>query len=150
MRISLLLSIVVISFSMFSCKRYQDGPYISFRSKDARLVNSWNCTSAVTYSSLGATPLLGAETNRVLILNNDGIFNFYFQRIEGNTYVTDSVSGDWILGQNKEALEFDCSIQFQDTAPYDSLFYLDINRLKANNLRLLDAENKEFEFTPLN
>ena len=62
--------------------------------------------------------------------------------------VADSISGDWILGQNKEALEFDCSIRFSEEAPYDSLFYYDINRLTSSSLRLLDANNDEYEFIP--
>ena len=144
------LSILICCLLTVSCKRYQDGPYISLRSKEGRLTNHWDCTAALLISSQGYTPIIGSEINRSLSLEKDGLFSFYFERIEGSSYVIDSVSGDWILGQNKEALEFDCSIYFSSNSPYDSLFYLDINLLKSNKLRLLDAENKEFEFAPMN
>ncbi len=39
-----MLSILVLTFST-SCKKYEEGPYISFRSKPERVSNSWKAAS---------------------------------------------------------------------------------------------------------
>lgn len=139
-----------LSLVLFSCKKYQDGPYLSLRSKNARLINSWECSSARTFNAVGFEQITDERVLRSLNLKEDGLFDLYFTRVDIGGFVDDSISGDWILGQNKEALEFDCSIRFSEEAPYDSLFYLDINRLTSSRLRLLDANNDEYEFIPAN
>ena len=150
MRAAAILIIVLFAFLPTSCKKYQDGPYISLRSKEGRLINTWNCVAVKTFTSEGFTQVGDDRTNRVLELKEDGVFNLYFLRLGTIDFVLDSISGDWFLGQNKEALDFDCSFRFTEDSPYDSLFYLDINMLKANRLKLLDENNDEFEFTPAN
>jgi hypothetical protein len=45
-----ILSLFTIFFS-FSCKKYPDGPAISFHSKSARVINNWTCEKALVNNS---------------------------------------------------------------------------------------------------
>ena len=150
MRPVVILGIVFFSLLSFSCKKYQDGPYMSLRSKEGRLINTWNCVAVNTYTNEGLTPVGDDRLNRVLELKEDGAFNLYFLRLGAIDFVLDSISGDWFLGQNKEALDFDCSFRYTEDSPYDSLFYYDINMLKTGRLKLVDENNDEFDFIPAN
>lgn len=147
------LSIIILFIigSISACKKYEEGPYISFRSKNARLINDWTCVAGRNFETLQI--LGGEQIDMQLYLYDDGIFKLQYPcELIDNFYTKDSLEGTWTLAQNDEVLEFDCSIFYEACSDlaYDSLFYMDIKELKYNRIKLLDPENKEYEFIPIN
>ena len=148
MKLSLYLSAVILILCSISCKKYQDGPYLSFRSKNARLINTWNCVGALDYNS--NPPSVVALFDRTLKLYEDGEFSMDYALIQNGVFIADSLSGTWSLEQNKEVIDFDCSLYFTSSSPYDSLFYMDILELRVDHIELLGPENTKFFFDSSN
>ena len=142
------LSIIILVLCTISCKKYQDGPYLSFRSKNSRLVNTWNCVGALDYNTNPPTPL--ALFDRKLVLEEDGTFMMDYAIIQDGVYTEDSMSGTWLMGQNKEVVDFDCVFYYPVDSPYDSLFYMDIMELRAQHIELLGPENTKYFFDSAN
>ena len=148
MKSNLYISTILLILCSFSCKKYQDGPYLSFRSKNSRLINSWTCVGALDYNTNPPRPV--ALFDRNLVLEEDGTFKMDFALLQDGIFIEDSLEGTWLLGQNKEVLDFDCSFYLAEESPYDSLFYMDILELRANHIELLGPENTKFFFDPTN
>ena len=148
MKSSLYISTILLILCSVSCKKYQDGPYLSFRSKNSRLINSWTCVGALDYNTSPPSPV--ALFDRTLVLEEDGTFKMDFALVQDGIFIEDSLEGTWLLGQNKEVVDFDCSFYLAVESPYDSLFYMDIMELRANHIELLGPENTKFFFDPTN
>ena len=51
------LLLFIISVVLFSCKKYEEGPLISFRSKKSKMTGVWKSTVAFIYDANGAVDL---------------------------------------------------------------------------------------------
>ena len=92
---SLIAIVAVVAFSPTACKKYEDGPALSLRTKKARITNTWRYvsvtgTNGVDYSAQFA--------NVTLDMQKDGIYTI----TEGSIVET----GTWNFSSDKEAVTF--------------------------------------------
>lgn len=118
------LLVLAALFILPACKKYEDGPGISFRTKKGRLVGEWQ---------LDEIEIDGADyTSDIntwdLDFDKEGDFSMTFQAIG---FESDSYDGEWDFSNDKEELE---------------IKYDDGDKIEADIKRLT---NKElwFEFT---
>ena len=119
----LAMAIVVALISFTSCKKYDEGPTLSLKSKKARVANEWKIEYAYNiYHGRVVTQDYEGETWE---FDSKGEF------IERDNGVIDK-SGTWEFISNKESLQI--------TKPND-IDYYDILKLKDKEMWLID--NKE-------
>lgn len=91
-KLSLILTLVLVSVT--SCKKYEDGPAFSLRTKKARITGEWKIESVTFKGSdvtAATTAILGA--NYMLEIEKDGKY-----KIVGN-FPDD---GTWKFGEDKD------------------------------------------------
>ena len=98
--IILLVLAVLFSINFISCKKYEDGPTISLRSKTQRLVNSWQ---------LEKYYLNGVESTSSLLISGyreeytkGGSYNRSYVDKDGDFF---SEIGDWDFDDKKDNIE---------------------------------------------
>ena len=137
-----------------SCKKYDDGPGLSLRSKKARLAGEWELTGGDWATSLD---LLGYDSWEVIYeFSKDGDFEVNVSFTEtyeiysypggySDTTVTDSYKdkGEWDWGRDKESIEID----WDELGQLDT--ELDINRLSNKEFWGEDFLGFDFEFEKL-
>ncbi len=89
----LLAAAVVVMLNFTSCKKYEDGPAFSLRSKTARLTGEWEVVK------IGGSPIAGSELN--LEFEKDGDFNFSYSY--GSYDYT--AKGEWEWSDKKETIK---------------------------------------------
>lgn len=91
---------VGVSVTQSGCKKYEDGPAISFRSTTSRLTNHWKFLK-VTSNSVDITNQFNGYEWEIL---KDGNFNHYVNAVLAKT-------GTWRMGENmpKDMLIFNYS-----------------------------------------
>lgn len=108
-----------------SCKKYEDGPFISLRSKTARVINTWVIESA-TRNNGAITAEYEAYT---LFLEKDNKANLQYKIDDFGLDLILSTRGTWALEESKENLRLNF-----DNDDFDR--YYQILRLKENELWL--------------
>lgn len=98
MKKTLKLSVILLGFALIfgttSCKKYQEGPAISFRSKKARVANTWVVEKSIVDGKEESTsPLSGF----VFEFTKDGKYNFTADE-------TSYDKGTWDFGDKKETI----------------------------------------------
>lgn len=89
----LLLAVAaLIMLNLSSCKKYEDGPVFSLRTKTARLTGEWEVVEVDNDDPIGKV---------ILEFEKDGDFTFSISS-SGNS---SSVDGDWEWENGKEAIE---------------------------------------------
>ncbi|MEI6851676.1 MAG: hypothetical protein WCL06_02495 [Bacteroidota bacterium] len=124
----LLLLLTFLILATFACKKYEDGPAISLRSRKARVVGRWITDKwmidKLTYTSL-------SDTNKRIEFADDGSCIFH----ESNpiTHVITDLQGNWSFRENKEQLLLEFSSATDITL---NVQLWDILRLKNNEIWL--------------
>lgn len=127
-----LLFVLSVSLFVFSgCKKYEDGPYISFKSKMKRLEGEW----------------------RLVYLNGDDVFSIppklYFKFEEDGTFTrtevdeigTVSFKGTWVWESHKEIIEVDLRYPgYTERTDYR------ISKLTTDALWIEDNHINDFQF----
>lgn len=127
-----LLLVILASLFIFSgCKKYEDGPYLSFKSKLNRLEGEW----------------------RIVTLNGDDVFSnipklyFKFEK-DGTFYRTEKTDidtytdqGTWIWSNHKEVIEV--ALRYSDVV---EKFDYQITKLTTSSLWIKDNEANRMEF----
>ena len=123
---NLILLVVLVGFSFSSCKKYEEGPALSFRSKKARVVNKWIVEKATDlYDNIDIT---GEYTNLNLEFADNGDY-----------LENDSKLGTWDLDKDKEYIVV---IQNPDTFKYR------IIKLKEKSLIVETQSNELWQLAP--
>ena len=124
--------ISIIAVLLFTeCKKYQDGPLISFRSKKSRVEGTWNYDKVLVNNEDKTAEVVGAEIE----FATDGTFTCK-RNVPGTSIMLES-KGSWALSNN------DCSIDLLSTSTYgSSLQRWNILKLKNKELWL---ENVAYE-----
>jgi hypothetical protein len=139
-----LLSLVLILF-FISCKKYEEGPALSFRSKNARLENSWK------YEKI----LLNADEQ--VITEEDKKFKLRFDK-EGlaikeiyNASGAASYVGDYTFNDHKEKLQTTFDYSYFGNPVHEVIEYT-ILKLKNKELWLEEikasGDTCEYHFIP--
>ena len=119
---------MVLAFSNFSCRKYEDGPNFSLRSKEERVVNNWQAQS-VFRNDLDETGQYTA-------------FSMVFERNGRLTWVVDPDATDPVtVGASWEltSLNLQIKLTFDEKDPVSGetrLLYMDIRRLTETEMWL--------------
>ncbi len=95
-----ILLFALMLFLWSSCS-YEEGPWISFKSKEERMANQWFVPLAIDDSEEEITP----EFNRQLFLfTKDGNVKIYFYKKNEDP---DSIAGTWFFSDKKKTFNWD-------------------------------------------
>jgi hypothetical protein len=99
----ILFALAIVAITLSSCKKYDYGPLISFKSKKERIANTWKVGKAirngndVTNDYSGYTLTTTADGDAKLVAT----YVTSFGAFSGNT------DGTWIFESKKELINFD-------------------------------------------
>ncbi|GAB4421285.1 MAG: hypothetical protein OHK0039_35920 [Bacteroidia bacterium] len=116
-----LLPVLALVLCFAGCRKYEDGPTMSLRSKQERVVNNWKAV-AVYRNDLDETQQYEAYN---MIFNKSGRLIWQIQPVGQALLET---TADWELANVKEA------IKLTYDNPADRLLYLDIMRLTEEEM----------------
>ena len=133
----LLLIALIVLVGLGGCKKYEEGPLISYITKKARIVNEW-------------------QIDRV----NSNLFrpNFYINIIEikeDNTFIfkvshIELIEGSWSFEERRSSVSFNWNTANALGGNGFSRLDCEILRLKENELWLIDKEDgSEYRFNPI-
>ncbi|MEL6672569.1 MAG: hypothetical protein AAFR61_10270 [Bacteroidota bacterium] len=124
----LVIGLLAVSLSTTSCRKYEDGPTFSLRSKTARVVNDWKAF-LVARNNIEETELYNVYD---MAFNENGTMSWTIQLAADS--VTATVNADWELASVKEQIK----LTFKDTptAGETTLLYMDILRLMEDEIWL--------------
>lgn len=88
------LSLCTVVLSLTSCKKYQEGPSISLRSKAERVSNTWKMEK-VTMNGTDITSMY-TSINYLETYDKEGVYSY--------TSTADSGSGQWTFEANNEQI----------------------------------------------
>lgn len=120
------IAAAAMTMNLQGCKKYEDGPLLSLRTKKARLTGDWDVVQIgnQTYPSNGYSLEFEFE--------KDGDFKYTY-KYTGYSY---TYTGDWEFGSKKEELE----LKFDS---FNQVTTFDILRLKNDEIWLEDQDNKD-------
>lgn len=116
---------LVASSVLAGCQKYEDGPFISLRSREQRIANHWRLEKATD----GGTDLTSIFTQYELELTRGGSATLWAMYDVGGFTVDFSTSGQWYLENQSEDLRLDFDDNNQDIT-------YEILRLKEKELWL--------------
>ncbi len=130
-----------------ACAKYEQGPWLSFLTKEKRLAQTWQVNAAFLPDG---TNFLPTFKNQHYTLEREGLLHIAFTRPD----TTETIEGKWELIEQKEVLLWtvnaDSTRRDSLGYPYDSITYFDILRLTQSELRLIDTLNRRLYLEPLN
>jgi hypothetical protein len=109
------------------CRKYDEGPYFSLRSKKARVVGKWN-TEMWLVNKYEQIYML--DTNRTAEFTDDG--KYYYHEYNPFTHIAINAVGDWSFRKDKEQL----LLSLPGLADSVSYQLWDIKKLKNKELWL--------------
>lgn len=123
-----------VVLSMASCKKYEDGPLLSFRSKKERVVNSWKLDKYLN-NDIDKTSEL-TVTNYKEIYNEDGSCKRTFNDESGD-YVEQS--GTWAFNSDKTQINITGigSVELSQS----------LGTVSASSIKILRLKEKEFWYS---
>ena len=145
------LAFLIVALLVCGCK-YDDGPFISLRSKEARVVNSW-AYDLVLHNGLdvtsGSSELSVDYTQSSIGFNNDGRFSTIISEIGADsTIVSLQYDGSWFFQDKKKMIELVFDSPFPPSGETKSLF---ITQLREKVLWLEEVQGinlVEYRLTP--
>lgn len=136
----LTVTLPLVFVVLVSCKKYEEGPVISLRSKKERVANTWKYQAK--YKNGSAEVLSDKEINTTLTLTKDGTL----RREERNGSINIVGNGSWDFVRDKEQISMTVSYSAFGLTYSESNVY-SILRLKENELWLLEEKNGDrFEY----
>ena len=139
---SILFFAFVMVASISSCRKYEEGPNISFRSKEARITNNWRYESAqVDGVEVSSDPFYAKQKH---YFYRDGK---YIQTIiDPITLEARNLQGNWVLYDNDKKIAVTVKIP---PANKDSTNNYSILKLFEKQMWLRTTDNsREYHFTP--
>lgn len=132
----------LIALSILSCRKYEEGPNISFRSKEARLTNSWGIESVTINGVENAQDPYYAKQKHYLY--PDGSYRLTV--IDPNTLIAENIQGSWVMYDRGTKLAITRN-NYQGIA--DSVNDYKILKLFEKQLWLRSLDNTvEYHFVP--
>ncbi len=126
-----LAALIMLGTTFTSCKKYEDGPAISLRTKKARVANQWKI--AYAYDMKENVDITADYTGEIWEFKKDGEF------VEWSNGAIDK-TGTWDFVSDKEAIQI---IILGDVD------YYTIQELKEKEMWVYDAE-EELQLIPAN
>ncbi len=127
--IVLVSGVLLLGLVLNSCRKYEDGPVFSIRSKTSRVVNNWQ----PFIISRNRTDVITEVDTFLLNFTKGGDFSWDI-KMSKDTAST-SIQGTWEFAKVKEAIR----MEYEDfdsvlTVPGVRLLFMDIKRLKEDEL----------------
>ncbi len=119
--------LLAFGFGLNACRKYEDGPTFSLRSKIERATNNWTAQS-ISRNSIDETLFFSAYT---LDLASNGSFVWRYDLVDDSLGVQE-VSGIWEIVSAKEQIRLTYGNPDPDTD--QELLFLDIRRLAEDEL----------------
>lgn len=115
-----------------SCKKYEEGPALSVRSKKARLDNVWKAELYYENDVDKTSDFHSVYTDARLTIGKDGSYSMYYKFLNLTDY---NETGTWKLSSDKEF------INFYRTSPNTDSWFWRILRLKDKELWVESADS---------
>ncbi|WP_066758238.1 hypothetical protein [Crocinitomix algicola] len=135
----LLLAAALITVLNFqSCKKYEDGPAFTLKTKKSRLSGEWEVVRVYDNSGVQVFPYSGSDYSVEIEFEfeKDGDFEqSYFVSYDGYSY-SSSAKGEWEFSSDKEELEVEIDNFKQDW---------EITRLTSKEFNFEDEDGYEWE-----
>lgn len=125
----ILMAVVAIAFVAASCGKYEEGPKISFASKEGRIINIWSLDAA--FENGVEQTLTTDDKDDYIEFKKDGEAVFTWLAAGG----TASIDATWELSDDKEKLIYYVTYELIDTT-YSDTIENTILRLKSNEMWL--------------
>ena len=118
-----IISLILIVVILTSCKKYPEGPFISFRSRDTRVVNSWGVEKALV-NNVENTPIYSKYTYD---FNQDATYS------EFNGFLP--LTGNWAFTDDEDSI----IVKYNNNTQI--LHRFKILKLKNSSIWLLETRN---------
>lgn len=127
-------------FSLYSCKKYEEGVYLSLQSRAARIDNTWQVAEA---ANAAGCRIVDSFANYRFTFTRQGDVALEFPSFGG----TETLIGTWELTDDNDRFRWVVS---GDTLPfyYNGYETFDILRLTGNEFWLVDDANTELRLSP--
>lgn len=130
-----ILMVILSTLLLTSCKKYDDGPRISLRSKKERVINCWRVESL--YKNGVQETLTGFEMEARTIFEKGGLVTVT------NTQVPTKSQGTWVFADNKNTLQVTIYYEVVSTSGNSvSTINYTILKLKEKELWLKETDSK--------
>ncbi len=120
----IIVSILIIAFA--SCGKYENGPAVSLRTKNARIINKWKIETSDTLFLTKADPIAPEDSSTGSLYAN------YIEFQKDEIYYNPPTYGSWNFNEEKENVEV--------TVNNNTLSYK-ILKLKNNELWLFYSDS---------
>ncbi len=121
-----LLAATIVGITVLeSCKKYEEGPTISFRSRKERVANTWKVEKYMVGGNDQTTSFNNTNPNYKIKLEKDGVAQLSYSAFGLNT----TIDGTWDLITNDEELQ----TKFGNTTATSTIL-----KLKEKELWLVD------------
>lgn len=134
MRLTGIVLAIALVFSLDSCKKYEDGPLLSFRSKQERVVNSWKLEKYLN-NDIDKTAEL-TVTNYKEFYNADGSCKRTFNDSSGDFV---DQPGTWAFNSDKTEININGigSVELSQS----------LGTVSASAIKILRLKEKEFWYS---
>lgn len=142
MRTTRLLFPFLILFIFISCKKYEEGPVFSLRSKKERVANDWRMHAYFENGVDKTTDYLNIYQGAKYSMSKTENFVFSYKFLG---VIAIEQSGEWHFNSNKTG------IIFTQLSPSADSWVLDIKRLKEKEMWLTESDSgitKEYHLSP--
>lgn len=109
-----LAACVVVLLNLSSCKKYEDGPSLSLKSKNSRLTGEWEVDEIDNVS-----PSVGFGGTMILEFEKDGDFSYTTSYSYDGASYSYSYEGEWEWEDGKKSVEID--IDSEDKTEFEIL-----------------------------
>lgn len=118
-----------MSIGMYSCRKYEDGPVFSLRSKKSRVVNDWQAALI----SRNDFDILSEVDTFSLSFTDSGNFSWTLKMNTDTASI--EIEGNWEFAKVKEAIRLEYeSFDSVLLVPGERLLFMDIRRLKEDEM----------------
>ena len=140
------LAVAVIGTSVLtleSCKKYDDGPLISLRSKTARLTGDWKLVGGNAYTDSVEYIIQFQKDEQLVVTISYGAYSYF--SFSGYNY-TYRYTGDWEWASSKNNVKVAISSLGNYGTASDSLDNWEITRLTNDEFNCSGNNGMDFKF----
>ena len=98
-----LFAVVALVLVFSGCKKYEDGPSLSLRTKKARLTNVWVIHSVSENGTDKTSDYMTVYAGYTLTINKDNTYSLAYRFFNATDY---SENGTWVFSGDKEHVYF--------------------------------------------
>ncbi len=101
-----ILSIVILTTINQGCKKYEEGPMISLRSKTERVANTWKVEKYLKNGVDETADRASKKRNYTETFTKDGVWSYYYIQTDNNgTDEIKSDAGKWQFDNDKKEID---------------------------------------------